>query len=86
MLDPAAFSGAAAFAGQMDGLVGLFHANPPADPLRPVRLPGERGLLLRRQQLKHGMVLKDSVLSPLRSWAQRLGVPDSCPAAIAAKV
>jgi L-lactate dehydrogenase len=81
VLDPAAFSGADAFAHQMDGLVAQCHDNPPVDPQRPVRLPGERGLSLRREQLENGVLLSDAVVSPLRSWSQRLGValPDFIP-------
>jgi LDH2 family malate/lactate/ureidoglycolate dehydrogenase len=83
VLDPAAFSGAAAFAAQMDGVVAQCHANPPVDPQRPVRLPGERGLQLRQQQLAHGILLKEATVSPLRFWAVRLGVgmPDPTPPA-----
>ncbi|MBU6497310.1 MAG: Ldh family oxidoreductase, partial [Rhodospirillales bacterium] len=42
LIDPDAFAGAAAFTDQMDFLVAQCHANPPIDPARPVRLPGEQ--------------------------------------------
>jgi LDH2 family malate/lactate/ureidoglycolate dehydrogenase len=74
VIDPAAFTGTATFQSQMDAIVDLCHANPPADPLRPVRMPGERGVGLRREQLSAGVLLRASICAPLWSWAQRLEV------------
>lgn len=74
VIDPAAFSGSAAFRAQMDTVVDMCHANPPADPARRVRMPGERALGLRREQLRSGVLLADSITVPLWSWAQRLRV------------
>ena len=74
VVDPAAFSGAQAFATQMDDIVARCHGNPPLDPQRPVRMPGERGLQLRREQLEQGVALAPAVTDPLRAWAERLGV------------
>jgi L-lactate dehydrogenase len=40
-----------------------------------VRLPGERALARRREQLAGGVRLHPAILPALEPWAQRLGVP-----------
>jgi len=39
-----------------------------------VRLPGERGLERKREQLRRGVELYPSILPALRPWAEKLGV------------
>jgi L-lactate dehydrogenase len=39
-----------------------------------VRLPGERGLERRRDQLANGVRLHADILPALRPWAEKLGV------------
>lgn len=76
VLDPAAFGGASAFAGQMDWIVDRCRENPPLDPARPVRLPGERGLAQRREQLAQGVVrLNVRIVQALARWSSQLDVP-----------
>ncbi|WP_041675702.1 Ldh family oxidoreductase [Ramlibacter tataouinensis] len=75
VIDPQAFSGTAAFEQQMDWIARQCESNPPADPARPVRLPGRRGLALRREQLGHGVSLPASVVKSVGEWAAKLGVP-----------
>lgn len=75
VLDPRAFSGAEAFTGQMDWIVDRCHENPPLDPARPVRMPGERGLALRRQQLAEGLRLNPRIVQALAKWSAQLDVP-----------
>ena len=72
--DPAAFAGLDAFEAQMGHLVDVCHQSKPVDPARPVRLPGERGLARKREQLADGVVLKDSIWQALQSRAETLGV------------
>lgn len=74
VIDPQAFNGTAAFEEQMDWIARQCEANPPADPARPVRLPGRRGLALRRQQLGEGVKLPASVVKAVSEWAAKLGV------------
>ncbi|MFP5405259.1 MAG: Ldh family oxidoreductase [Gammaproteobacteria bacterium] len=78
--DPAAFAGADPFLRQSDWVVDACHGSAPRDPDRPVRLPGERGLARRREQLERGVALHPAILPALREWADRLGVKP--PAAI----
>jgi LDH2 family malate/lactate/ureidoglycolate dehydrogenase len=45
-----------------------------------VRLPGQRGLALKREQLQYGITLHEDILPALAPWAGKLEV--ALPAAI----
>lgn len=79
-LDPRAFGGLDAFLRQMDWLVDACHAATPRPGGPRVRLPGERGLSLMREQLEGGVALHPTILPLLEPWAAKLGV--AMPAAI----
>jgi L-lactate dehydrogenase len=72
--DPSAFAGTDAFLRQSDWVVDACHASKPRDPARPVRLPGERGLARRREQLQQGVALHPAIMPSLRAWAEKLDV------------
>ncbi len=72
--DPAAFGGEAAFLDETDWLVQACHDNPPRVAGQPVRLPGERGLRLREQQLQRGVLLHPSILPALSPWFARFQI------------
>ncbi len=72
--DPAAFAGSEAFLRQSDWVADACHASKPRDPARPVRLPGERGLKLRAEQLAQGVALHPAIMPALEPWAGKLGV------------
>lgn len=74
LYDPGAFAGADAFVAQTDWIAKACRDSKPADPARPVRLPGERGLALKREQLAHGVQLQAAIMPALAPWATRLGV------------
>ena len=74
VIDPQAFGGGAAFVRQMDEVTRQCHAARPADPARPVRLPGEKGFALARQQRAQGVTLHAGVFDALRPWAEKLKV------------
>jgi L-lactate dehydrogenase len=74
-LDPDAFGGRDAFLSQTSWLVDACHAATPRPDGPPVRLPGERGLALMREQRERGIALHESILPALTPWAARLGVP-----------
>jgi len=78
--DPVAFGGLEAFIRQAETIAEQCRANPPRAGFGAVRLPGERALARRREQLASGVRLHPSILPALAPWAQRLGVP--LPAAI----
>jgi L-lactate dehydrogenase len=75
VIDPAAYAGADAFQRQAGAVVQQCHASRPAQPGRPVRLPGERGLALAREQQLAGVELYPAILPALEPWARKLGVP-----------
>ncbi len=77
LIDPDAFGGGAAFARETGWLARSCREARvrPGDP--PVRLPGERGLALKREQLDQGVALYPSILPALERWAKKFDV--SCP-------
>jgi L-lactate dehydrogenase len=74
ILDPEAFSGAAAFHRQMDWVAQACLDNPPRPGFERVRLPGQNGLVRRERQLREGVALEPSILPALAPWAEKLGV------------
>ena len=75
VLDPDAFGGRAAFTRQMQAVADACHASPPRPGAGAVRLPGERALARKREQLANGVTLSAEILPALAPWAERLGVP-----------
>jgi L-lactate dehydrogenase len=73
-LDPRAFGGLDAFLRQMDWLVGACHNATPREGVERVRLPGERGMKLHREQLERGVLLHPTILPSLAPWAAKFGV------------
>lgn len=74
ILDPSAFAGLRDFIRQAAFLNNAIHATPPRPGFDSVRLPGERGLERRREQLADGIRLHPSVMPAVTSWAEKLGV------------
>jgi LDH2 family malate/lactate/ureidoglycolate dehydrogenase len=74
VIDPERFAGRQAFVREAAWLVDAARANPPLPGRGPVRVPGERGLALKRAQLARGIELYPSILPSLRPWAEKLGV------------
>ena len=75
IIDPAAFSGLAAFTRQTDKVAELCHASRPAKANQAVRTPGERGLKLSASQMAQGVALYPSILPSLQAWADKFQVP-----------
>jgi LDH2 family malate/lactate/ureidoglycolate dehydrogenase len=74
VLDPEAFGSRAQFERQMEAIATQCRGNPPRAGFDRVRLPGERGLARRREQLAAGVALNQEILPTLAPWAERLGV------------
>ena len=74
VMDPGAFGGAEAFAGQTGFITEACRGNPPAPGVDAVRLPGERALALKRRALAEGVRRYPGIMSALQPWAERLGV------------
>lgn len=75
LIDPRAFAGEAQFNRQSDEVARRCHASRPAHAGSPVRMPGERGLELARQQRESGVALHASIMPMLEPWSRELGVP-----------
>jgi LDH2 family malate/lactate/ureidoglycolate dehydrogenase len=74
LIDPGAFAGRDAFTEQMQFLADQCHANPPADPARPVRLPGEQASRSIATAMAEGVPVSAKTATALADWARRLGV------------
>ena len=74
LIDPGAFGGRAAFTRETSWLADAARGSKtrPGDPA--VRLPGQRGLELRRRQLADGVALHGSIMPALEPWAEKLAV------------
>lgn len=72
--DPDAFGGREAFVRQAEWLAAACRDNPPRPGVDAVRLPGQRALARRRDQLAHGVALHESIVPALVPWAEKLKV------------
>lgn len=74
VLDPEAFGGRDAFIRQQAWIARACREATPRPGVERVRLPGERGLALKREQLERGIELHPSILPALAPWGTKLGV------------
>lgn len=74
LLDPEAFGGMAAMQKQVDWVAEACHNSRPRPGFSKVRLPGERGLQRRAEQLKTGIELHPSIMPLLQPWSEKLKV------------
>ncbi len=79
VLDPAKFGGAAAFAAEARWMADAVHANPPVAGQGAPRLPGERGLQRKAEQLAKGVVLHPSIPPLLAQRAAKAGIAAPVP-------
>ncbi|MBA6139785.1 MULTISPECIES: Ldh family oxidoreductase [Pseudomonas] len=75
VIDPRFFGGLEAFTHEISFLGRLILASRPLDPERPVRLPGQAGLALRRQALAQGVSLSPQLMADLDRLAGLLELP-----------
>ena len=79
IIDPQAFAGSDAFVRQTRHIADACRGNPPRAGGQPVRLPGDKGLAKRREQLESGLALNPEILPALQPWADKLGVAVPAP-------
>jgi L-lactate dehydrogenase len=74
VIDPDAFGGRESFIRETSWMAQACRSAPvkPGNP--PVRMPGERGLALRKRQLADGVMLYPGIMDALTPWAKKLGV------------
>ena len=75
VINPAAFGGGEPFLREADWLATACRSASPRPGLAPVRMPGERGLALRKEQLQQGVALHADTVPALRKCAAEFGVP-----------
>jgi L-lactate dehydrogenase len=73
VFDPSAFGGG--FMRQTTWLAEACQACPPVPGVDAVRLPGQRGLELKRMAFVEGVPLYPGITDALAPWAERFGVP-----------
>lgn len=79
LYDTMAFGGKEDFRRQMDWIAAACRDNPPRPGVSSVRLPGDRGLAQRAEQLHKGVLLHDGIVPALQGCAARfdLSLPPS---------
>jgi L-lactate dehydrogenase len=75
IFDPAAFAGYRDFIRQSAFLAAACRNTPPRPGVDKVRLPGERALTRRADQLANGLALHPDIMPALAPWAGKLDVP-----------
>ncbi|WP_422419583.1 Ldh family oxidoreductase [Pseudomonas sp. GZD-222] len=75
VIDPRFFGGLEAFTAETSFLGQLILASRPVDPERPVRLPGQTGLKLRKHALSEGLSLAPQLVDELDQLAAQLQLP-----------
>jgi LDH2 family malate/lactate/ureidoglycolate dehydrogenase len=75
VIDPEAFGGREYFMRETEWLANACRSSPtkPGEP--PVRLPGERALQLKKEQLEKGVSLYPTITPALKRWAEKYNVP-----------
>jgi LDH2 family malate/lactate/ureidoglycolate dehydrogenase len=79
IINPDAFAGIDAFRRETTWLAQSCQTAAPRPGQAPVRMPGARGLALRKTQLRDGVALHPETFPALEVWAARLGVKSPSP-------
>jgi LDH2 family malate/lactate/ureidoglycolate dehydrogenase len=79
LYDPQAFGGAADFARQTDWLGEACRNNPPRPGVDAVRMPGDRGIARKADQLRNGVALPPGAFQALAECARRYGLAFPAP-------
>jgi len=74
LYDPSAFGGREPFLRQMDWIAEACRNNPPRPDVGQVRMPGDRGIARRGEQLRDGVALHPTIAPMLREAAQKYGL------------
>ncbi len=79
LFDPAAFAGLDAFRRQTEHIARACRQSPAQPGGQPVRLPGERGLARKREQLERGVALHPAIMPALTARATQAGIKAPAP-------
>ncbi|MDR5835663.1 Ldh family oxidoreductase [Caballeronia sp. LZ034LL] len=75
VLNPRLLGGLDVFLDETTWLADACHASRVREGAPPVRLPGERALALRREQIRDGVSLTDDVIARMKTWSNTLDLP-----------
>jgi len=74
VIHPEAFGGRTLFNRESSWLAKASKSSPVKPGSPPVRVPGERALRLRAEQMQKGVLLYPTILPGLEKWSEKLGV------------
>lgn len=74
-VDPRAYRDMEEYTTDLDAVIDVLHGTTPADPAKPVLLPGEPEEFSRAQRLAEGIPVPESLQQLIRAIAERAGVP-----------
>ncbi|MCR0985151.1 Ldh family oxidoreductase [Roseomonas populi] len=74
-MDPDAFRDDGGFEADLDDAIDVLHAAQPADPERPVLVPGDPEAATRAERRRDGIPLPDALIEKLRGVCQSCGAP-----------
>jgi LDH2 family malate/lactate/ureidoglycolate dehydrogenase len=74
-LDPAVLRPLEAFSEDVDQMIGVLHATPPADPVKPVLVAGEPEALMREKRAVEGIPIPESLARKIKAICERCGAP-----------
>jgi len=72
-IDPDAFRDDGGFVSDLDEAIDVLHATPPADPARPVLVPGDPEAATRAERRRDGIPFPDTLIEKLRGVCQSCG-------------
>ena len=75
VIDPQHFAGRETFEREMGWLAQRCRASAVAEGQGPVRVPGDRALARKREQMRDGVEIADLIMQDIRPWAARLDCP-----------
>jgi len=74
-VEPRAFRDMEEYTTDLDAVIDVLHGTTPADPAKPVLLPGEPEKFARDERLKNGIPMPASLQTLIQGIAERAGVP-----------
>ncbi len=74
-LDPDAFRDEGAFEADLDDVMDILRATPPADPAKPVLIPGDPEAATKARRLAEGIPLPPALVEKLRGVCEGCGAP-----------
>ena len=73
-IDPKAFRAEGAFEDDLDAVIDVLHQTPPLDAARPVLVPGDPEAAARKERLRDGIPIPDSLRKKIRQVCENSGV------------